>query len=675
MDCKLGRVLSVLWCLGAWFPLSVSAQETVRAVSPNGQVRMHVTVKSLDKPYEPGPRLYYSVFYRDKPVVLDSPMSLHFQDAPHCGPGDTIFLIEQTNVRDTWETVWGKSRQVEDHCQETLIWVKRCPPFNTKYQIALRAYDDAVAFRFILPKTRGDDSFNLTAEKTWFRFAADHTVWAADYKSFRSSQETEFGQKRLSTLGSNTVYGLPVLVQTPAAWVAVTEANLTDWAGMYLQDVKNVPNTLVTRLAPNPMNPEVCVTAETPAKSPWRVIMVADHPGRFIESDTVLNLNEPCAIEDPSWIKPGKCAWDWWWSGSYAPDASFEVGSNQDTMKYFIDFASEMGWEYQLVDWQWYGPPFLDVVGGRAHPTSDITTDNPNIDIPALVEYAKAKDVRLFLWAHWKHIDKQMDKAFALYEKWGIAGVKIDFMDRDDQDMVNFYHRVVKKAAEHHLLVNLHGAYKPTGIRRTYPNLVTREGVMGNEYNKWSDRVTPDHCLVLPFTRMIAGPMDFTPGGFRHGDRASFKIIGGPGPMVYGTRAFQLAMLVVYESPLQVLCDTPYAYRQSPEGLDLLKLVPTTWDETRVLNGEVGNFITVARRSGKDWYVAAMTDWTKRALEIPLSFLGRGRYTGQVWQDAAPGRDNLLVQSSRNVTAQDTLQVNLPSGGGYVIRLTPNPVP
>ncbi len=675
MNARMNRLLSITWCLGVLFPLSASAQETVEAMSPDGRIKMSVAVKSLGAPYEPGHRLYYSISYRGKPVILDSPTALWFEKAPPCGPGDMIMLIEQKYTRHAWETLGGKSRHVLDHYQETQIWIKHAPPSRVRYQIALRVYNDGVAFRHVLLPEGENQSFNLTQEETWFRFAADHTVWAADYNTFKSSQETEYGQKRLSTMAPNSVHGLPVLVQTPKAWVAITEANLTDWAGLYVQGVENVPNTLRTRLSPHPENPKVCVTAQTPHKSPWRVILLADHPGRFIESNTILNLNEPCAIEDPSWIKAGKCAWDWWWSGSYAPDAPFQMGSNQDTMKYFIDFASDMGWAYQLVDCRWYGPPFADVVGGPAHPTSDITTHNPDIDVPSLVTYAKAKNVRLFVWAHWEHVNRQMDKAFPLYEKWGVAGVKIDFMDRDDQDMVNFYHRVVKKAAEHHLLINFHGAYKPTGIRRTYPNLLTREGVMGNEYNKWSDRVTPDHCLVLPFTRMIAGPMDFTPGGFRHGSKASFKIITGAGPMVYGTRAFQLAMLVVYESPLQVLCDTPYAYRQSPEGLDFLKLVPTTWDETRVINGQVGNYITVARRSGDDWYVGAMTDWTARSLNIPLTYLGKGRFTAQIWQDAEPKKDNLLAKSSRNVTAQDTLQLDLYSGGGYVMRLTPNPEP
>jgi alpha-glucosidase len=256
-----------------------------------------------------------------------------------------------------------------------------------------------------------------------------------------------------------------------------------------------------------------------------------------------------------------------------------------------------------------------------------------------------------------------------------VAGVKIDFMARDDQEMVNFYHRVVKKAAKHHLTVDFHGAYKPTGLSRTYPNLLTREGVLGNEYNKWSDRVTPDHCLTLPFTRMLAGPMDFTPGGFRHGTRETFKVVGGdaPAPMVFGTRAFQLAMLVVYESSLQVLCDTPYEYRKSPAGQGFLKIVPTTWDQTEVLNAQVGDFITVARRSGPDWYVGSMTDWTARELKIPLGFLGNSRYEATIWADGDDADENpaSLTKTTRTVTKTDQLKATMAPGGGQVIHLRP----
>jgi alpha-glucosidase len=404
--------------------------------------------------------------------------------------------------------------------------------------------------------------------------------------------------------------------------------------------------------------------------------MIGEKPGDLIESNIIENLNEPCVLKNTSWIKPGKCAWDWWWSGKYAPDVNFTLGSNTETMKYFIDFASELGWEYQLVDWYWYCPPFK-VMLKEANPDSDITKSNPDIDIPELVRYAAAKNVRLILWLHWKHADGQMDEAFALYEKWGIAGVKIDFMVRDDQEMVNFYHRAVKKAAEHHLLVDFHGAYKPDGFSRTYPNLITREGVLGNEWNKWSARCTPDHCLTLPFTRMLAGPMDFTPGGFLNVRKDDFKFgkMGADAGPVYvmGTRCFQLAMMVVYDSPLQVLCDSPYNYQQSSAGLDFLKIVPTTWGQTKVLNAQVGDFITIARRKGDEWFIGSMADETPRSLEVPLDFLSEGKYEAVIWTDADDADTNPWHLTKQNiiVTAEDKITAKMAPAGGHVIHLRP----
>jgi alpha-glucosidase len=347
---------------------------------------------------------------------------------------------------------------------------------------------------------------------------------------------------------------------------------------------------------------------------------------------------------------------------------------NTETMKYFVDFAAEMGWEYQLVDWLWYGKPFKEgtTVGD---PATDITKSIPGVDIPGLVRYAGERGVKILVWLDWEAAARQMDEAFPLYEKWGVAGVKIDFMQRDDQEMVNFYERACRKAAEHHLTVDFHGAYKPTGLSRTYPNCLTREGVMGNEYNKWSDRITPDHCLTIPFTRMLAGGLDFTPGGFRQKTRDAFRAAGAdaPGPFVMGTRCFQLAMLVVYESALQVMADSPYSYRSSPAGLDFLKDMPATWDDTRILLGEVGDFIAVARRHGDIWFVGAMTDWQPRTLDIPLSFLGEGRFQAEIWKDADEAADfpDRLMKDQKAVTAKDRLSAAMAPGGGYLAVIRP----
>lgn len=647
----------------------------IEVSSPNGKIKLKISLDKVTEPNLQQADVSYSIQFDNADVILDSPLGLEFADMPVLRTGLSVENIESRSIDQTWKRVWGKCSEVKDACNEIRLTLKEDAKPHRQFDIIFRAYDGGVAFRYYLPKQQELEKFKIKAEHSLFRFAKNHKIWAANYGRFVSPQEEEFFERKLSDISPGSIYGAPLLIRTSNAWVAITEANLTDWAGMYLTGLSDKPNTLCTLLSPHPDNPNICVESRTARYSPWRVIMIAPQPGELIESNIIANLNPPCEIADTSWIKPGKCAWDWWWCGRYAPDVNFTLGPNNETMKYFIDFAAEMGWEYQLVDVDWYGDPFADEIGGPADPNRDITKSMPGIDIPYLVEYAGQKDVRLFIWLHWFHVNKQLDEAFSLYEKWGVTGVKIDFMNRDDQQMVNFYHRVVKKAAEHHLLVDFHGAYKPTGFSRTYPNLMTREGVKGNEYNKWSTNITPDHCLTVPFTRMLAGPMDFTPGGFRHATRKTFKAVGGdaPAPMVYGTRAFQLAMMVVYESPLQVLCDTPYEYRKSPAGLDFLKIVPTTWDRTRVLNAQVGDYITVARCLGGEWFVGSMTDWTPRSLEIPLDFLGEGKYQTAIWSDALDANDNPanLSRKELTVTSSDALTAEMAPGGGYVIYLKP----
>jgi len=288
--------------------------------------------------------------------------------------------------------------------------------------------------------------------------------------------------------------------------------------------------------------------------------------------------------------------------------------------------------------------------------------------------FAKERGVKLWLWLYWTDADRDDAylKAFELYEKWGIAGVKIDFMQRDDQWMVNWYHKIVQKAAEHKLMVDFHGAYKPTGWRRTYPNLVTREGVLGNEWNGWTSKITPQHKCTIAFTRNLLGEMDFTPGGFLNRTRESFR--PGHPTQTQGTRAQELALLVIFESPIACVCDSPEHYRGQP-GADFLKRVPTVWDETVGIDGEVGEFITVAKRTGSEWYLGTMTDWTARRQEIPLDFLGEGAYEATIWRDGPDAAKNAedLVRESRTVTGKDRLTLDLAPGGGAVVRLAPKP--
>ena len=657
------------WCaaLPLLLVLSGASARAATLSSPDGHISVRIEVKDRLEPYPPGPRLYYSVALDGRDVLLDSSLALDFKDAAAFGRNVRIAGEHRQSIDSTWQTVVGKSRDVRDRANELTLSILESDPPRRHLDLVFRAYDDGVAFRWVLPAQPGLGSFRLSAERSEFRFAGNHTAWAANYGSYTTSQEDTFQRVELSQIRPGSVIGLPMLVKVrDTAWVALSEANLDDWAGMYLTGAGASPNTLVTALSPRTDEPGVVVRSTAPRNSPWRLLMLGRSAVSLIESNIVLNLSEPCALNDTSWIKAGRSAWDRWWAGDYAPDAGFTLGVNNDTVKYYTRFAADMGWEYVIIDWQWYGDPLAK--------DADVTKPIAALDIPALVQYARDRKVKVLIWVRWNSLDAQMDEAFALYERWGLAGVKIDFMDRDDQEMVNFYMRTVKTAAAHHLTVDFHGAYKPTGLRRTYPNLLTREGVMGNEYNKWSTEVTPVHKVTIPFTRMLAGPMDFTPGGFRQRTKATFKP-QDVAPFVMGTRANELAELVVYESELGVLCDSPYNYLGSPAGLEFYKVVPATWDETRGLNGEPGEYVTVARRSGNRWFIGSMNGDTARTLQVPLTFLPAGRYTLHAFADRPdtpdyPDRVDTVV---RTIDAGAVLTITMAPGGGYAAWIEAGP--
>jgi len=591
-------------------------------------------------------------------------------------PPDANFDVVDVEVdarNDVWTRTWGRSKEVRNHYNALSILLETDD--GQQMKVEFRAFNGGMAYRYHLPAREGLDRISLRAEGSTFSFPGDPEVWATTYGGRISHQENEFVQMKLSHMGAAH---LPLLIKAGEAdWLGLSEAQLVDWAGFHLEPDTSAEGTLQVVLEPRFDQPELAVVLDGEASSPWRVLMVENSPGKFLENDLIQNLNAPCALDSTAWIQPGKSAWDWWWSNSYAPEAGFPLGSNTETMKYFIDFAAEMGWEYQLVDWQWYGQPFAptDEFANAPNPEVNITRSTDQIDIPALVRYADSKGVKLLLWLEWNHADRQMDEAFPLYEKWGVAGVKVDFMAREDQEMVQFYERLVKLAAKHHLVVDFHGAYKPTGLSRTWPNLMTREGVLGNEYTKWSDRITPEHTVTLAFTRNILGEMDFTPGAWLNVSPDQFRTEAeGMPPVVMSTRCNQLAMMVVFESALQVVCDSPHNYRRSPAGLDFLQLVPTTWDQTQVLNEEIGNFIVVARRAGDAWFLGAMTDGDARDLDISLNFLEEGAYTARVWKDGTEVKQDptQISLEELEVHAESVLKASLAAGGGLVAHITKN---
>ena len=561
----------------------------------------------------------------------------------------TIHQIRSRQHEATYQRISGKASTIRDHYNALYLQIHRGPRDGRKMDIEARAYDDAIAFRYVIPEQPNLKDFQLVDEHTEFNFKRDPVLFTLFLPNFTSQYESEFLRITASTLATQGVgskpqlVGLPLLMQIPGvAWVAITEADLHGNASMYLTNsgpAWGETQGLVSRLSPSIDEPGIAVSGKLPYVSAWRIIQIADAPAKLIESNIVSNLSPESAIADTSWIKPGKASWDWW-SGSLGADG--KPAFTTATMKYYVDFAAQSGFEYMLIDAGW-------------SPREDITQMNGKVDIPEVVRYAKGKNVKVWIWAHSQAVWKQMDEAFPLYEKWGVAGVKTDFVERDDQEGIDFYYRSAELAAKHHLMIDYHGATKPTGIERMWPNIMGYEAVMGLEYNKGNARDNPVHEVTLPFTRMLAGPMDYTPGAFGNVTDAEFeqrKI----SPVVRGTRAHQLAMYAIYEAAFQMVSDSPAAYKDQP-AFEFIRHAPAAWDETKAINGVPAEYITVARRKGKEWFLGSMTNWTPRDFDIPLSFLSPGKYRAEIFADADDADKHPKNTSVRN----ETVDANTPN--------------
>lgn len=662
------RMRSILDCFAVVFCVSfLSAQDAdagfPRVASPNGELAVMLLARPGDG--DAG-GLRYIVEFHGRRVLDDSVLGLKLEGQPALGPGMHQVHVESGHMDQTYSIPAGKTSTVRDTYNSARADFE--DDKARKLTVEMRAYDDGIAFRMIVPEQAGLKHVRVEHELTEFRFSKDAITYPLILDSFQSSYEDEYQARNVNGLHRDWLIGLPYLANVPGvAWVGITEADIENYAGMYLRKARE-PFAVRAELSPRIDHPEFAVETDTPVTTPWRVVMVGDEPGRLIESNIVLNLNPPSKIADASWIKAGKTLWDWW-SGDYAEHVDFKPGMNTATLKHYIEFASESGIPYMLIDAGW-------ALANRKSPddyaaVADITKFDPNVDMPELLRFAKEKNVKIWVWSHWTSIDQYMEQAFPLFEQWGIAGVKIDFMNRDDQQMVEWYRKVVDLAAKHHLMIDFHGAFKPDGLRRTYPNLVTREGVMGKEYLKWSARTSPVHNTTLPFTRMLAGPLDYTPGAFGNTNREGF-IARNVQPMGLGTRAHELALYVVLESPFQMVSDYPERYK-GQHDFQFIKQVPTTWDEVRVLNGRPMENITIARRSGKDWYIGSITNWDERTVKVPLSFLGEGKYTAEIYADAPDAATNAThtAFTTQPVDKNTALEVKMVSGGGNAIWIHP----
>ena len=643
------------------FHSSTSAQ-TVS--SPDG--RLVLTIDASPNPaIPPVSSLTYQVSFRGKPLIERSALRLEFEGQRPLGGDVRVVASTSSSGDDMYRLIASKASDVRDHFNALRVELEEVGGLTRKFSIEARAYDDAVAFRYVVPQQPNLRDYRLTKEATELRIAKDATTYSLLLPNFHSMYESEFVKLPISAfsnqggVASKVLIGLPTLMEVPGlGWMAIAEADLRGNSSMYLTNPSGswLGHYFESVLAPSEEDPTVIVKASLPHHSAWRVVLIGDEPGRLIESNVITSLNPPNEVADTSWIHAGKACWDWW-SGSLGPDG--KPAYTTENMKYYVDFAAKSGFEYMLVDAGWSD--------------RDITKMNGKVDIPALVNYARAKSVKIWIWLYYGSVDAQLEEAFPLFEKWGVAGVKIDFIERDDQRGIDFYYSVAKAAADHHLMVDFHGATKPSGIERTFPNVLGYEAVLGMEQSKAGMRDNPDHHVTLPFTRMLVGPIDYTPGSFHNVTREDFAP-RMESPMTMGTRAHQLAMYAIYEAAFQMVSDAPQSYEGQP-AFQFIRDVPAAWDETRVLNGKPGEFVSIARRRGKDWFIGSMTNWDARTLDLPLDFLGNGHYVATIYADADDADKNPANVRIEKKTVMRTshLQGKLASGGGWAARFTPVP--
>ena len=659
MNIKGFRTFSFFFLLMS--ALQLSGQNSIELKSPDSQIvfSVHVTQKAL----------LYQVVYRNQKLIESSQMSFSFKGQPEFGANLKVLKPQYRNFDETYELYTGKTKTVRDQHREVIIPLIEDNETKRRMNLIVRVFNDGLAFRYEFPQQENWQSYIVTDENSTFNIAGNTTVRTLFWDNYNNSHEGFYQKLSVSEIKEDTLMDLPALFEFPRKiYMAITEANLRDYAGMYLSKHNGV---LTSRLSPLQGQTEVKVKATLPHGTPWRVMMISNRIGALIESNILTSLCEPAKVQDFSWLKPGKTSFHWW-NGDVTPDTTFSPGINFETNKYYIDFCARNHIEYHSVigygGFAWYKS---DAAGyGVVGPNTDVTQTVPSLNMQQVCDYARQKGVGIHVWVHWKAIYANLEKAFAQFEKWGIKGMMVDFMERDDQEMVNIQEQILKKAAEHKLFIQFHGAYKPTGLNRTYPNEFTREGALNYENNKWrNEGLSPEHDLDIVFTRLLAGATDYHLGGFRAVPPSKFKT-QYTRPLMAGTRCHMLAMYVVLESYLAMVADYPSAY-EGQQGFDFIQKVPTVWDETRVLNAEVGESVTIARRKGEDWYIGSINNTKARTLTIPLSFLSDGKYTATMYTDAADvdKNPNNLIQRKQVVSKADVITVALAAGGGQVMQL------
>ncbi|HXU16775.1 MAG TPA: glycoside hydrolase family 97 protein [Terriglobales bacterium] len=629
------------------------AQSSYDLKSPDNRIEVRIRTSG---------QLRYDVLLRGNALLENSTLSLDVEHKKLGVQPKVTGTKQRSNDQMVEPVVRQKFAKVRDHYNELRLTL------DGGYAVTFRAYDEGVAYRFetALPEKQ----VKIYGEEANFNFASNFIVYYPQEDTFYSHNERKYLPQHLSEVAPMFIATLPAVIDVGrGAKLAIAESDLSDYPGLWLQGAAPQFGLRAT-FPPYPLKEQqtsdrdykvteaadyIAVTSGT-RTFPWRVLGVADRDGDLITNQLVYLLESPSKLQDTTWIRPGKVAWDWWndWN---IDGVDFHAGINTKTYEYYVDFAAKYGIPYIILDDGWYK-------------LGDLLQVTPELNMDELVAHAKQKNVGLILWTSWKTLDDQLLPALDQFEKWGIKGIKVDFMQRSDQIMINYFDKVCREAAKRHMLVDFHGAQKPAVMTRTWPNLINTEGVRGMEWSKWSRESEPAHNVSLPFTRMFLGPLDFTPGAMRNATRETFAPIMSQ-PMAMGTRCQQLAMYVVYEAPLQMLSDSPSNYLREPETMEFLAAVPTVWDESRVLDAKMSEYVLLARRNGNDWYVGGMTDWTSRDLEVDFSFLPEGNFTLDSYEDGVNADRNAsdYKKMTRQVSKTTKLKIHLAPGGGWAARI------
>ena len=657
-----GKTYLIGMVAAALMAFQVSA-ETFKLSSPDGKLQAEVS---------DGAKLTLNIS-ADGKKLLDNVEFAMLTDKGDMGKNSTALSCDYSNHKGTIDTVWGIEKSVKDEYNQMVINFK-------KFKVVVRAFDDAVAYRFV--SNLGDGKMIVNDETLNIPLSDSDKLIAHIEKGVQTSFEKPYTRLTFGELKKQNPHSvsLPLIVDKGSAKIALVESDVSNYPGLRVAAGKN---GAVSKISKYPKAFKVKVhnrfasefedyIASTVASRefPWRAFIVARNDSDLADNQTVFKLAKPCAISDTSWIKPGSCVWEWWnnWN---LQGVDFEAGINEQTYRYLIDFAAENSIPYVLFDAGWLTGKDA---GEMVETDEKLAEGKTFIDVKGLIDYAKSKDVKVILWVLAKSIEKYPQKAFDVMKGWGADGLKIDFTDRDDQTAMEFYENMARMAAERQMVIDMHGCAKPVGQFRTWPNLINFEGVLGGEVNKWSKAITPSHNIDLVFTRMLMGPMDYTPGGLRNTAKGDFSPCYNF-PEVQGTRAHQTAMYILYFAPLQMLCDSASEYLKSPEILKFMAETPTTWDETKVLEGKIGKYVVIARRSGEDWYIGGMCDWDGKEVDIDLSkiLLPDTEYKAEIISDGAnAGRVGTdFKYCVKSLTSADKLKLKMAPGGGFAVKLSP----